>query len=424
HLKHGKETTLYEEYSYLPEDWRRISRTTGKYELSVKNRGFCRDNEEETFVSVYDGDDESQEYQLSISKTGHNNKKETLRLNLLREFIGGPVADDLEHTRYNRLSLAMLKDGLGSTIAITGREAKVLADIDYDAWGNFCKQGKDSDLPCRHGDFDDYLDRFENTRGFGSAAHNKKAFGKYFADRLTPYLYTGRRYSNFTSQYFNRNRYYSPALGRFTSKDPIGFNGGMNLYRYADNNPIIYTDPMGNSSCYKDLVVRVLNYFMDYNSPFVYSKATFSTAFSFFHQMENGPNISILDYSLKNTTHVTLGTTLIRKWTPETLAVFSSFDVPDTANEKIVNLVISDTNWRKDSRAGLSDTAVRSALIDGNYSDHSDPMKLGWTLAHETGHLLGLPDWFYRGELMMPANWPAMEFMEAHQDKILDSLAK
>ena len=30
---------------------------------------------------------------------------------------------------------------------------------------------------------------------------------------------------------FNRNRYYPPALGRFISKDPIGFNGGMNLYR-------------------------------------------------------------------------------------------------------------------------------------------------------------------------------------------------
>ncbi|HOI92760.1 MAG TPA: RHS repeat-associated core domain-containing protein [Candidatus Rifleibacterium sp.] len=248
HLKHGKETTLYEEYSYLPEDWRRVSRKSGKYEQNFKNRGFCRDNEEETFVSVYDGDDESQEYQLSTSKAGRRNKKETLRLNLLREFIGGPVADDLEHTRYNRLSLSMLKDGLSSTIAITGREAKVLADIDYDAWGNFCNQGKDSDLPCRHGDFDDYLDRFENTRGFGSAAHNKKAFGKYFADRLTPYLYTGRRYSNFTSQYFNRNRYYSPALGRFTSKDPIGFNGGMNLYRYADNNPVLFTDPWGNIS--------------------------------------------------------------------------------------------------------------------------------------------------------------------------------
>jgi len=44
---------------------------------------------------------------------------------------------------------------------------------------------------------------------------------------------------------FNRNRYYSPALGRFISKDPIGFNGGMNLYGYVANNPLIYTDPFG-----------------------------------------------------------------------------------------------------------------------------------------------------------------------------------
>jgi RHS repeat-associated protein len=53
---------------------------------------------------------------------------------------------------------------------------------------------------------------------------------------------------------FNRNRYYSPALGRFTSKDPIGFNGGNNLYRYANNNPLIYVDPYGN-------IAGVLTYF-------------------------------------------------------------------------------------------------------------------------------------------------------------------
>lgn len=44
---------------------------------------------------------------------------------------------------------------------------------------------------------------------------------------------------------FNRNRYYQPKYGRFTSKDPLGFNADINLYRYANNNPVIFTDPEG-----------------------------------------------------------------------------------------------------------------------------------------------------------------------------------
>ena len=41
-------------------------------------------------------------------------------------------------------------------------------------------------------------------------------------------------------------RYYDPAIGRYISKDPIGFGSGtMNHYAYTDNNPINRFDPLG-----------------------------------------------------------------------------------------------------------------------------------------------------------------------------------
>ena len=49
-----------------------------------------------------------------------------------------------------------------------------------------------------------------------------------------------------TGLLFMRNRYYSPALGRFIQMDPIGLNGeDVNLYRYCENNPIVGIDPNG-----------------------------------------------------------------------------------------------------------------------------------------------------------------------------------
>jgi RHS repeat-associated protein len=46
--------------------------------------------------------------------------------------------------------------------------------------------------------------------------------------------------------YDMRSRFYSPALGRFTQPDPIGFSGGdVNVQRFAINNPVSFTDPSG-----------------------------------------------------------------------------------------------------------------------------------------------------------------------------------
>ena len=53
-------------------------------------------------------------------------------------------------------------------------------------------------------------------------------------------------YDATTALYFAQARSYSPALGRFTARDPLSFDAGdSNLYRYVGNSPTNGIDPMG-----------------------------------------------------------------------------------------------------------------------------------------------------------------------------------
>ncbi len=63
------------------------------------------------------------------------------------------------------------------------------------------------------------------------------------------YGYTGREQDGTpttgTGFIYYRARYYDPANGRFTQRDPIELRGGINLYTYVGGNPISRTDPYG-----------------------------------------------------------------------------------------------------------------------------------------------------------------------------------
>jgi RHS repeat-associated protein len=98
-----------------------------------------------------------------------------------------------------------LTDALGSTIALSDSTGSLQTNYTFEPFGN--------------------------TAVNGSATTNSLA-------------YTGRELDA-TGLYFYCARYYNPMLSRFLSEDPIGFDGGVNLYGYVSQSPVNAVDPSG-----------------------------------------------------------------------------------------------------------------------------------------------------------------------------------
>ena len=55
--------------------------------------------------------------------------------------------------------------------------------------------------------------------------------------------------------YYYGYRFYEPNLQRWLNRDPLGEDGGINLYEFCDNDPVNYFDSLGLKKCYKWMLI-------------------------------------------------------------------------------------------------------------------------------------------------------------------------
>lgn len=76
-----------------------------------------------------------------------------------------------------------------------------------------------------------------------------------------PYGFTGRRWDAESELWYYRNRMYSAELGRFLTRDPLGYVDGYNMYAYVSNRPYYLLDPNGTEGWLADIWSGITNAF-------------------------------------------------------------------------------------------------------------------------------------------------------------------
>ena len=127
---------------------------------------------------------------------------------LVRSYTWGANGLISDYTASGASSRYYLFDGTGNTFAMVNSAGTLLGVAGFGAWG----KSLNSTLP--------------------ATPFAWKGQAGQFTDSETGLVYCHRRY-------------YSPKLGRWLSRDPIGFGGGINLYGYCGGDPVNFADPSG-----------------------------------------------------------------------------------------------------------------------------------------------------------------------------------
>ena len=119
----------------------------------------------------------------------------------------------------------LLQDTLYRAAALTNSSGNVVEAYDCDAYGNTIT-----------------FTAPDSSGNWWSDSATQSSFG---ANEI---IFCGYRYDPETENYYVRNRYYSPTLGRWLQRDPIGYQGGINLYEYVGGDPAGNVDPTAYAS--------------------------------------------------------------------------------------------------------------------------------------------------------------------------------
>ena len=106
-----------------------------------------------------------------------------------------------------------------------------------------------------------------NSSGTVSSVSAYNAYGLNYTAPSTPDCFRGNGrwgyyYDADLTLTLCQHRFYDPGAGRWINRDPISYDGGMNLYGYCESGPIGSTDPTGLRPGWK----AVLEYTLELNS--------------------------------------------------------------------------------------------------------------------------------------------------------------
>ena len=82
---------------------------------------------------------------------------------------------------------------------------------------------------------------------YSYAAYGSARYLSGSSSHAWEHLYTGRSLDATSGLYSFRHRMYHPELGRWCSRDPIGYGEGLNLYSASSG--LAHTDPTGTTRC-------------------------------------------------------------------------------------------------------------------------------------------------------------------------------